>query len=51
MLLEQGMGNKKGLERRPILKWKAVRADVGCRGVPKTDEYYLSLERMVRSMD
>lgn len=34
-----------------MLKWKAVWADVGCRGVPETEEYYLSLERMARSVD
>lgn len=45
------MVNKKGLEGRPILKWKTVGADLGFRGVTEAEGYYLSLESMVRSMD
>lgn len=31
--------NKKGLESRPTLKWKTVRADLGYMGVTEAEEY------------
>lgn len=40
-LREHVMVNQKGLEGKPILKWKTVRADLGFRGVTEAEEYHL----------